>query len=433
MRIPKKKAFRALLVVLATVFVAGGGLVVLRGSFRNGDETKAGLQYTPIEVTRGDILITIPATGTLEPNQTTTVRPNPNMPTRKIVRIMVEPGRSVVQGQALVEVDSSGLDLELASAQASYEAQSLKLYSLKNSPSREELAAAQVALLQVEASLKQAQEAYESTRKLVEKGLAPKDQLAEAERELNIAHAKYESQKLSYEDIADGASEEALLGQESAVAQASNNLRKAELVAASTTVVAPVDGMVTEVLVQTGELASANTALMTIADMDPMVLKAEVDEIDVGQVAPGQQAQVFVDSLSGALMDGTVSQVGVKAKTQSNVTVFVTSIEVPNTNGKLLWGMNGDAEIVVTEAKAVLLLPAAAVDTSAGVSRVQIQDEGQVFDWEIRTGANDGVNVQIVAELDEGDEVVIADRKSSNTVTSSGQQPSAMQMMRAFR
>jgi HlyD family secretion protein len=117
-----------------------------------------------------------------------------------------------------------------------------------------------------------------------------------------------------------------------------------------------------------------------------------------------------------------VKKIDLHAQVQSNVSVFTATIEVPNRDGKLLWGMNADAEISVLALKNVLTLPTSAVKTGNGSAQVTIMDAGQAVAWDVQTGAVEGSRVQIVAGLDEGQEVIVQ-RKGSTAGTTTPRRP----------
>jgi HlyD family secretion protein len=138
------------------------------------------------------------------------------------------------------------------------------------------------------------------------------------------------------------------------------------------------------------------------------------------QLKIGQAASVTPSGYPDLVIRGKVIQIDLHAQVQSNVSVFTATIEVPNRDGKLLWGMNADADISVLSIQNVLTLPTTAIKTSNGTSTVTILDEGKPVSWDVQTGATDGTRTEIVAGLDEGTEVVIT-RKTSSTSTAGRQ------------
>jgi HlyD family secretion protein len=400
----------AALVVVAVVFFALRGKIFASGA-KAAAVDPAGV--TLVKVTRADLTSSITASGQLQPNTIITVRPDSNMPTRKLVSILVKEGDRVKAGQALAQIDPSGLDLDLKSAQANLQAQKAKLDNLKAKPADLDITTAQGDLDQAQATFDSAQQTYDSTKALADKELASKNQLADAERQLSLAKTRLDAAKLSYQNVKAQSQEDVLQAQESAVAQADSDYQKSKLIYDSAVIRSPLTGLIAEITVNVGDLVSPSTALMTVIDTDPMWLQAQVNENDVVSLKVGQPAVVTPSGYPDMNINGKVTQIDLHAVVQSNVSMFTATIEVPNKDGKLLWGMNADAEISVLSLKNVLTLPTSAVRTSNGTSTVTIMDGDKPVSWEVQVGANDGSKVQIVAGLDEGDEVV--QRKSTTT------------------
>lgn len=436
-----KKGTRITIIIVVVLAVAGAALYafrgkvlpILTGSSASGDPAANGKDpgYTLVKVAKGDIAVNVAASGKLQPIKTTTVRPDPNMPSRPVARLLVSEGDRVKAGQVLAELDPSGLDLDLASAKASYEAQKLKLASLQAGATADQLAQAEADLTNAKNTLASAQGSYDSTKALVDKGLAPKSQLSDAERQLSLAQARLASSQQSYDSTKAGATEDQVQTQQASVAQSQNNLQKAELVMAGVKIRSPASGIVTDLTVQQGDLVGPNTALMTIADMDTMVLVAQVNENDIGQVAVGQAGTVTPSGYPDLSVGGKVTQIDPHAVSSGNVSMFNVSIDVPNRSGKLLWGMNADVEISVLSLRDVLTLPVSAVKTSGTSSTVTIVDSGKLLSWDVQVGATDGSKVEVKAGLGEGDEVAIV-RRTSTTASQQGAQNGGFNFMRAM-
>jgi HlyD family secretion protein len=405
------------LIAAAVVVVAGVGLLAIRGTSSAGAASRAAADPaapTLVKVARGDLTASIAASGQLQPNTITTIRPDSNMPTRKLVKILVNEGDRVKSGQALAEVDPSGLDLDLASARANVQAQKAKLANVLAKPAGLDLAAADASLSTAKNTLESARESYDSTKSLFDKGLAARNVLSDAERALQAAKAGYTSAQLSYENVKAQNVDADVQAQRSAVASAESDLQKAQLIYDSITIRSPVAGVVAEIVVNAGDLISPSTALMTVIDPNPMWLQAQVNETDMAQLRVGQLATVTPSGFPDMNLRGKVTQIDLHAQVVSNVSVFTTTIEVPNKDGRLLWGMNADAEISVLALKNVLTLPTSAIKTSNGAASVTIIDGGQQVAWDVQTGATDGARTQIVAGLDEGTEVVLSRRSAAS-------------------
>jgi HlyD family secretion protein len=414
-----KKGSKIGIAVVAIVVVAGVALFLFRGKLVPKADPVASAKdpvgVSTVKVTRGDLTSAVTASGQFQPNTITTIRPDSNMPTRKIVKIDVKEGQKVKVGQALAEIDATGLDLTLKSAEATYKSQLVKLDNLRAKPADMDVAAAQATLTQAQVALETAQESAANMKALTDKGLASKNQLSDAERQVTSAKANLDSAQLSYQNTKAQSQVDVLSAQEAAVTQADNDRLMAKLVLDSAVIRSPVNGVVAELAVNVGDLVSPSTAMMTVIDPDPMWLQAQVNENDMVQVQVGQTAFVTPSGYPDLTMNGRVTQIDLHAQVVSNVSVFTTTIEVPNKDGKLLWGMNADAEISVLSLKNVLTLPTSAIKTANGASTVTILDGGQLVSWDVQTGATDGTKTQIVAGLDEGTEVVLPKRTTGTT------------------
>ena len=172
---------------IAAVIITSGALSA-RAAARAAASAPAAASL--VKVTRGDLSASVASSGQLQPNTITTIRPDSNMPTRKLVKIPVTEGQRVKAGQALAVVDPSGLDLDLQSARATFEAEKVKLANLQAKPAGLDLAAADASLQAAKNTLDSAQENYDSTKSLFDKNLAARKDLTDAERALQAALLK---------------------------------------------------------------------------------------------------------------------------------------------------------------------------------------------------------------------------------------------------
>ncbi len=296
-----------------------------------------------------------------------------------------------------------------------------RLSNLEAKPAGLDLAAAEATLATAEAAEASAQESYDSTKALTDKGLAAKSTLTQAERALATAKAECESARLSYANVKAQSTAASLQAQEAAVATADYNRQVAKIVLDSTVIRSPRAGTVAELDVEVGDIVTTGTAIASIIDPSPMLLVAAVNENDAPSVKIGQPVSVTQSAFPNMEFRGRVKSMDLKATTSSNVSTFAATIEVPNPDGELLWGMNADADIAVVSLTHVLTLPASAIKTTNGESTVTIIDGGKAVAWDVQIGATDGSKTQIIAGLDEGQEVVTT-KKSAGTATSTSTQ-----------
>jgi HlyD family secretion protein len=320
----------------------GGLVVLLLLALAGYDAWKARTtQSVPIyetqTVVRGNLHVTVTATGSLEPTR------NVNLGSELsglIESVLVQENDQVKKGETLAVLDSSRLKVQITLDQAT-------------------LASAQAKLAQSEATVKESTASLERLREVsrLSDGKVPsKTEMATAEATLARA-------------LADQSNSHAVIDQ--ARAQLSSdevNLYKASIRA-------PIDGVVLSRSVEPGQTVAASlqvTTLFTIAeDLRNMELKVDVDEADVGTVKNGEAASFTVDAYPGRVYQAKVKRVAYGAHTKDNVVSYSAVLIVKNDDLSLRPGMTATAEISTTAKQNVLLVPNAALrfTPSANVDR----------------------------------------------------------------
>ncbi len=131
-----------------------------------------------------------------------------------------------------------------------------------------------------------------------------------------------------------------------------------------TVVRSPIDGIVLTKDVEVGQIISSGissvsggTLIATLADMKEVYVKADVDEVDIGQITPGMKASVVADAYPDKTFHGQVIRIAAQSKVTSNVTTFEVTIKVANPQSRLKAGMNTSVDILVADKKNVVLVP----------------------------------------------------------------------------
>jgi len=180
------------------------------------------------------------------------------------------------------------------------------------------------------------------------------------------------------------------------------------------TIRSTIDGMVLSRLVEEGDpvvpLTSyqAGTDLMTLAFMEDLIFKGTVDEIDVGRIHAGQEAEIKVGALPKDTVRGFVKRISPKAHQDEGSTVFDVEIELTETGNSLLRaGYSANADVIVTKKEEILLIPERLIQFREDTAFVELQDSLGVIDTAvIEVGLSDGINIEVTSGLIEGDKVV---------------------------
>jgi len=149
------------------------------------------------------------------------------------------------------------------------------------------------------------------------------------------------------------------------------------------------------------------TDLCSLADMKDLLFKGTVDEIDVGKVTVGMAADIQIGALPDSRIAGRVERIYPKARKDGNATLFDIEILVVDAGGKpLRAGYSATATVTVQEHKDVLTLPERLLLFEDGKKFVEIRKGDVVERKEVETGLSDGLRVEIVRGLAEGEAVM---------------------------
>ncbi len=177
---------------------------------------------------------------------------------------------------------------------------------------------------------------------------------------------------------------------------------------------APVTGTILEKFVNVGDpvvpLTSyqAGTPLFSIANMNDLIFRGTVDEIDVGRVKVGMPVEFKIGALPNVSVGGIVARISPKAKQEENATLFDIEISIDQPGKvQLRAGYSVNAEIIVRKVEDVLYVPERMVSFENDSAFVEVEDSaGTVQKRYIQTGLSDGVNLQVKDGLTLDDKVV---------------------------
>jgi HlyD family secretion protein len=220
--------------------------------------------------------------------------------------VLVQEGDRVRKGEVLARLDTSRLDPQVAQAQAQAAAQHAVVERMHNGSRPEEIAEARANLDQAIADAANARTQYDRKHNLLQRAAGSQQDFDNAKAALSMAEARVALNQKALdlavagprkEDIAQAEAQER--GYEAQLAFLRQQRADAQLVA-------PMDGIVRSRLMEPGEMASPQRAVLSLAIMDPKWVRAYVSERDLGKVHPGMKAIVKADSFPGRGFEGWV-------------------------------------------------------------------------------------------------------------------------------
>ena len=221
------------------------------------------------------------------------------------------------------------------------------------------------------------------------------------------ARAQLAQAEANLANLLEGASPENLGIAEAQVAQARIQLADAQARLGRSSLLAPFDGVIIDVHVEVGELASG----LAVEMLDPSSLEVvlDVDEVDIGDIAVGQQTIIALETWPGDPIEGQVVAIAPKAKTQSEIVTYQVHVHLDGGELPLRTGMTANADLITSRREDVLLVANRAItaDRDAGTYHVYRIKGDTVEKVEIAVGLRDNRYTEITAGLQEGDELVI--------------------------
>jgi macrolide-specific efflux system membrane fusion protein len=172
--------------------------------------------------------------------------------------------------------------------------------------------------------------------------------------------------------------------------------------------IAPLDGLIIARNVEPGQTVTAADAVLVMSDR--LIVKAQVDETDIGQVKLGQLARIVVDAYPQQTIEGRVDHISYEAKTVNNVTIYEVDILPRRPPEFMRSGMTANVTFIIAARPGVLLLPAEAIHTDNGAATVQLPAASETEpprSAPITVGLTDGKRVEVLSGLEEGATVLV--------------------------
>jgi HlyD family secretion protein len=345
------------------------------------------IKVTVEKVKEIDLTSTISASGEVKPKKSVNI--SAHIPGR-IEKI------GVVEGQK-VKIKDFLLKLESTQYEANADRDRASIQSLK------------VDLIRSEAVLKRDEKYQERQKKLHDEKLISDEQLESSQAQYEISKAYHDAILFQIKQA------------EASLASTLDNLQK-------TVFYSPIDGIITSLRVEEGEIAlvgtmnNPGTVLLTIADLSVMEVEVEVDETDVVGVELNQDAEIRVDAFPDNVIKGRVTEIGSSALQKVTVSQeskdFKVVITLENPPANLKPGLSASADIITARKQSVLAIPISALvikemsedtDQQQGSQQegVYIVEKDRVKFQSVQKGIMGELKIEIISGLEEDQEIVV--------------------------
>jgi HlyD family secretion protein len=382
---------RAILIgILVLAAVAGGYGWYRVGVARQGANT--------VLVRRGTITATVETTGKVHSARQVEL----SLPFGgRVKRVAVSVGDQVEAGQLLLELEAPDAERQVREAELNLEIRQLQLDKARAGASSEEIEIAQANLRKAALAKQVAQAAYDEIANEENAETSP-EALA-----LQQATIDYQIAQRNYERLVNAPPADELATLEKQLESAQLALERAQAQWEEMQLIAPLAGTVVRVEAREGEMVSAYRPVVVIADLTSLQIIAEVDEIDVAEVAPGQEVTIRLDAYPGQTLPGTIGSLAPAASPQQGSTVYEAVVEFDAEGLALRLDMGANLKIITLEKKGVLLVPNRAIQPIGRRRVVKVVDGRSIREVEVITGLSNESETEIVKGLAEGQKILI--------------------------
>lgn len=376
--------------IIAGIAVVVGIIIFFNVRGRKGAVTEVRVQ----PVTSMNLVEKVNTTGEVKPKKFVNISSDV---TGRIMKITVKEGDYVKKDQLLIKIDSEFSEWEAQRAKANYNDY-------------------QVQLEQQKTVLESKQRDYKRYKTLWESKL--------------ISDEKYEETKLAYENAKHTYESYVHKIEETKAA-----LKSSEKTISKSFITAPIDGIVSSLNVEEGEMAmigtmnNAGTILMTIADLSVMEVEVQVDETDIIKVKLDQGAEVKVDAYPDMVIKGTVTEVGSSALTSTTSSsssgsseqakTFKTVITLVDPPKTIKPGLSASADVIIAKKDKVLGVPISAIviredekDAKKELEGLFVERDGKAKFVPVQKGISGEMDVEIIKGVKEKEKVIVGPFKN---------------------
>ncbi len=391
-----KTQSRAWLWILLAIVVVVGFFFLMR--------RRPVVEIRVARVSRDDLTSTIPTNGKVEPIVDFQAHaPNPGV----IATLYVHLGEAVKRGQQLLRMDSADAANRVEGAKAGLEGAEAALANMQHGGTQDERLSEQADLAAARNQVQEAQATLATDQKLLAQGAASANEVALAHQQLTTAQNHLAQIEKRMQDRFGPAD---LSNQRAQIAQARANLSAAQSGYANVNVHAPFAGTVYSLPIAQYDFVQTGQALINVADLTRLQIRAYFDEPEIGKLAPGQPVVITWEAKPSLVWHGHVEQAPTTVITYGTRNVGECLITVDDARGDLLPNTNVTVRVTTARHNNVLSVPREALHTEGSVNYIYKIVNNTLVRTPVQIAANAVVNLtraEITGGLSEGDLIAL--------------------------
>jgi len=378
--------------------------------------TAQGAATTVIPVTPQPVSSSIALTGKLLPLQMVNIT---SPISGKVGQVMVRYGDVVKAGQPLLTMDTSEAMIKYREAKAAYIKAQNSYQQMEKWDASADVARAHRSLAKAKLSLENQKKTLEESERLYKKGIIPATEYESAKHQYTNQQMDYQSAQEELKAAQEKGNSENRKISRFELENAESRMRQAEKDIASSTVVAPVSGIIMNPpasgqskegrTVERGTTFQQGELLLAIGDLSGFSVNAKLDEVDVTKVQLGQKVRVSGDAFPGQQLNGSIQSIsphaeegeGGKSVSSFGIKVVIDSVP-PELKKRIMVGMTANLEIIIYEKPDALMVPLAAVHDEQGKRYVTRKKGTAPSDAAEKVPVTTGYTTQDTVEITSG-------------------------------
>jgi multidrug efflux pump subunit AcrA (membrane-fusion protein) len=323
--------------------------------------------------------------------------------TAPVKRVLVNRGDHVKAGQLIAELEGADLVAAASESQQQYNQAQANLQTVTGATVPEDLTKAQADVESARQTLEAAKAVYTNRVELVKQGALAQKLADDAKVTMVQAQSQFDTTQRHLQALNQVAQREQIRSAQAQADAAKAHYDTAAVQVAYTQIRSPINGVVADRPVYPGEMAASGGPIISLVDISSVVARANVPVNDAAYIKVGRPATV---ELPEGNLAGKVTVIS-PAVDPASTTVEVW-IEIPNTGERLKPGGTVHVSINAETIQNTLIVPAAAIlNSDEGGQQVMVVTKDNVaHERKVNVGVRQGMNVQIVSGVQEGDQVV---------------------------
>jgi HlyD family secretion protein len=361
------------------------------------------LQFQLVKAALRDIKVTVNTNGIIDPvNRSEIYAPID----ARVVQILKQEGSEIAEGQPLMQLASEPIRTALAEAKAALLSQRRQARTVMIGPSKEEMADADAAITEYRMQLDQLKKDLQVEESLLAKGATTRSAVENLHKQRDLLQLRLDNSMKRKSDLLQRYSQEDKELEQAKIDELVKHVASLEKQLMMESVLSPANGLIYSMQVRAGSYVTRGQLLAQIYQRGKIMLRAYVDEPDLGRIKKGQTVQAKWDGMPDRQWNGVVEKPAEQVVALNNRSVGYVLCSIDGNPKELIPNLNVKVEITTDLKRDVLVVPRIAVFRRAGTSAILVPEGERTVAKSVVIGLVTSEDVEILSGIKAGDSIV---------------------------